>query len=202
MKIELKNKSDLEKFYKRIKYYRTFWYRFVKFELINNKNSDGNVEKIIMALNIKSRKKRLCYVYDQACLEINNYFNNRNLCDFVNNQCLMQRKIGSKKINGCCRMCRYQSDKGCQTSNLACKFFYCSEVKKRIKVLVPKDIQILKLLTKRQLLILGDDFFAKREDVINDLYWGWISIASLRISYRLIKNYIVVLWRNYEKDCE
>ena len=147
------------------------------------------VKPIINALNIKKRKPRIIYIYDEACNQIDKHYQNKNICGFKNNKCYVQQKLQNGTINGCCRMCLYQSTKGCTTKNLTCKLFTCSEVEKRCKVIKFDDLKILNLLSFRNRMILKSDYFSKREDVIKDLYYGSILIWSVRIVIRLIINF-------------
>ena len=95
----IKTKKDLEKFYKRLWLYRSFLYRNVTFIL---KEDKYNISNFIMALNIKNRRKRIEYIYDNACLEIDNFYEGKNVCGFKDNQCYVQRKLNNNKFNGCC----------------------------------------------------------------------------------------------------
>ena len=184
--IIINNDDDLKKFYKRIKIYKSVFYIKTKFTTKNNK-----IKSIIEALNIKSRNKRITYVYDNACKYIDNYWKNKNICGFKNNKCYTQQKLDCKYQNGCCRRCLYQSDKGCTTSNLTCKLFYCTEVTKKYKVPTMNDIKILKVLSLRQRTILKHDYFSSREEVLMDLYINSITIFTIRIILRyIIKNIV------------
>lgn len=49
--------------------YRSFLFRFVKFETKNN-----DLKNIVQALNIKTRKARIEFVYDEAIKYINKYY--------------------------------------------------------------------------------------------------------------------------------
>ncbi len=183
--ILINNEKDYKKFIKKLWIYKS--YRFTKFYLINNFNSSKDINIIINALNIKNRRKRISFIYDSACNIIDNHTKNKNICGFKNNRCLAQR------YNGCCCRCIYQSNKGCKTKNLTCKLFNCNEIKKRFDVINFNDLTILKILSKRQQIILKHDFFSSREEVLNDLFIGSITIFAFRIIYRLIsKNY---LWK-------
>ena len=91
--------------------YRSFLFRFVKFKTNNN-----NLKNIVHALNIKKRKTRIEYVYDEAIKYINKYYSD-DLCRFKNNQCIAQRKGNKKGSFGCCRNCPLVTDKGCPSSN-------------------------------------------------------------------------------------
>ncbi len=175
--------------------YRTFIFRWVKFECLSNDKQD---QMIVKALNIKNRKERITYIYDSACLLVDNYYNNENICGFKHNQCYVQRRKKLNLINGCCRCCRYSTSRGCSTKNLTCKLFVCSEVCKRRKVITYEDLKILKVLSFRQQILIKSDYFSLREDVLKDLYSYSIIYAGLRILFRLLKNTIILKRKNDE----
>lgn len=181
-KIVINNKDDLNKFYSRIKYYRLLFYRFTTF-----KSDNKEIEKIIEALNIKSRCKRIKFVYEEACRQIDehNACLDNNICGFNNDKCRNKVKYG------CCRKCYYLGNKGCTTSNLACKLFFCTKVCEKYKVLTFNDVKLLKCLSYRNQIIVKHNFFTKKEDYLVDLYIGWITIFILRYFYRTIKHKIV-----------
>ena len=159
--------------------YRSFLFKFTKFKT-NNKE----LKREVTALNIKNRKQRISYVYDEAIKEINNYYKD-DLCQFENGQCIVQRQTGKGNVNGCCRWCPLVTDKGCPSSNLSCKLIYCKTAIKNIKLLRIRDIQILKCLSPLQRLMLKGEFFAVKEDIIKDLYYG-----PLRYIYTVLKRNI------------
>ncbi|MBR3898194.1 MAG: hypothetical protein IKJ43_02805 [Bacilli bacterium] len=187
MKIIIDNEKDLYKFYKKLPLYRSLFYKKVTFE-----SNNENIKQIIKALNIKKRKERITYVYDTACKNIDNHYNNKNICGFKNNKCYVQQKLNDGNINGCCRWCLYQSNNGCKTSNLTCKLFTCSEVEKRCKVITFDDLSILKILTKRQRLIAKTNYFTKRESFIRDLYIGSFVVWEITQLIRFINIYIII----------
>lgn len=124
---------------------------------------------------------------------INENIKEPNICGFKNGKCHVQRKQKSGKCNGCCRKCLYQSTAGCTTKNLACKLFNCSEVTSRYSVTKYEDIEILKLLSIKNRLIVKSDYFSKEEDVLKDLYCYTLTYSTIRIVYRLFRNYIFLL---------
>lgn len=189
--IKIQNKAALDKFYRRLFFYKRFWFKKTKFVLDSHYNE---LNPIIEALNIKNKKQRITYIYDKACEQIDDYYQNKNICGLKNNKCYVQQKLNNKAINGCCRICLYQSSKGCTTKNLTCKLFTCSEVEKRCKVITFDDLKILNLLSFRNRMILKSDYFSKREDVINDLYIGSMFIWCIKLVVRMI-NTIYVLKR-------
>lgn len=146
--------------------YRSFLFKNTKFFTKNHELSE-----IVNALNIKNRVKRIEYVYDKAVEYINKYYVD-DLCRFENNQCIVQRKMGTTNINGCCRKCALLSLKGCSSCNLSCKLIYCKTVIGNIKLLSIWKIPILKCLSIGQKLILRGDFFNSKEEIINDLNYG------------------------------
>lgn len=184
--IKIENKKALDKFY-----HRLFFYKHCK----NIETNYKELKSIIKAINIKKRKEKITYIYDEACKQIDNHYKNKDICGFKNNKCYVQQKLNNGNINGCCRMCIYQSTKGCMTKNLTCKLFTCSEVEKRCKIIKFDDLKILKLLSFRNRLILKHDYFSKREDVINDLYYGSIILWTLRIIIRLINNFYTLKYK-------
>lgn len=192
--IIINNSKDYVKLLKHIKYYKIMSYFNITFEIQNNIKND-EVHAISKALNIKKRKKRIEYVYDEICRFIDSKNKNINICGFEHNKCHVQLLKGSDKCNGCCRTCLYQSTNGCLTKNLACKMFYCSEVKKRYKVLKYDDLNLLKLLSWKQRFIIKSDYFSLREDVLKDLYSISIIYSSSRILYRMIRNYLLLFYK-------
>jgi len=162
-----------------------FVYRGILFKFVNFHTKDDKLKNIVNALNIKKRKQRIEYVYDEAISYINEYYSN-DLCKFVNNKCIAARKYKIDRINGCCRLCIHQNNTGCKVNNLSCKLFYCKAALENIKELNINDIEILKCLNKKQRFILKSDYFSTREEVINDSYYG-IVIATIRMCYRQIK---------------
>lgn len=184
--IKINNQTALDKFYRKLFFYKSFIFKKTKFTVETNYEE---VKPIINALNIKKRKERIIYIYDEACKQIDNHYKNKNICGFKNNKCYVQQKLQNRTINGCCRMCLYQSTKGCTTKNLTCKLFTCSEVEKRCKVIKFDDLKILNLLSFRNRMILKSDYFSKREDVIKDLYYGSFFLWTIRIVIRMIINF-------------
>lgn len=184
--IKINNQTALDKFYRKLFFYKSFIFKKTKFTVETNYEE---VKPIINVLNIKKRKERIIYIYDEACKQINNHYKNKNICGFKDNMCYVQQKLQNGTINGCCRMCMYQSAKGCTTKNLTCKLFICSEVEKRCKVIKFDDLKILNLLSFRNRMILKSDYFSKREDVIKDLYYGIFFLWTIRIVIRMIINF-------------
>lgn len=159
--------------------YRSFLFRFVRFE-----TKDDKLENIAVALNIKKRKQRIEFVYDEAVKYINEYYKD-DLCQFKDNQCIAQRKSGKGKVNGCCRFCHLVTDKGCPSSNLACKLIYCKTALGNLKLLRLRDIPILKCLSILQRSILKGAFFQTREEILKDVYYGPI-YSSFKTCFREI----------------
>lgn len=185
MEIIIEDEIDLYKFYKKLPLYRSLLYKKVTFT-----SKSHSVDDIITALNIKNRKERLTYIYDKACEKIDNHYKNENICGFKNNRCYVQQKLKNGNINGCCRFCLNQSSKGCTTKNLSCKLFNCTEVEKRCSVIKFEDLDILKLLNKRQILISKSNYFTNRKQFINDLYISSFVLWELKQILRFINIYL------------
>lgn len=186
-KLKIETERDLKSFYKKLFLYKSFLFRNTFFEL----NSDPlQINSVLMALNIKNRKKKINYIYDSACYFIDTSYKNLDVCGFKNGKCYVQQKLKKDLINGCCRGCLYQSCNGCQTANLTCKFFFCSEVEKRIKVIRREEVPVLRCFSIRQRTLLKYNYFSSREDILMDLYIGSLFIGSIRILYRQVRNFI------------
>lgn len=187
--IVIESKEDYTKFIKRIILYKSILYINTEFQVKGCQVND-KIQQMINGLNIKNRYKRITYVYDTACSIIDSNTKGLNVCGFKNNKCYIQQKQNNGKCNGCCRLCKYQNSNGCSTKNLACKLFNCSEVKKRYKTVEYKDLDILKLLSLKNRLIVKSDYFSTREEVLKDLYAYTLTYSILRIFFRSIRNLI------------
>lgn len=176
--------DNVNEIYKKYKKYKAFIYKNTEF-IYNGEIQE--IKDIIEALNKKTRLQMLAYIYDKSCEQIDKKFEGENICGFQCNQCIAQRKHNLKEKNGCCRVCRLQTSTGCPSKNLTCKLFFCDEVKNKYEVITFKDLKLLKLLTRRQRLILKFDLFSTREEVLTDLYIGFVTIAAFRELYMLIK---------------
>ena len=120
---------------------------------------------------------------------MDDYYKDKNYCDFVDGQCFCQRDGKNTRKNGCCQICMYQSENGCPTQNLSCKLFYCDEVSKNNPTLSLKELKILKIFNPRRRIIAIDNFFAKREDIIKDIEVGSLVLYSVRAMARIMKNF-------------
>ena len=187
--ILISNSNDYNKFLRKLSIYKSVLYYNTIF-VVKNDINDNMIDYIINALNIKNRKKRITYIYDNSCKLIDDNNKNMNICGFKDNKCYVQRNLNNVICNGCCRKCLYQTNKGCPTKNLACKLFNCSEVTSRYDVIKYDDLKLLKLLSLKNQFIIKSDYFSTREDVLKDLYSYTFTYSTLRIVYRLVKNYI------------
>ncbi len=181
--IEINNYSELNK---KLFLYKSIFYRKVKF--VSN-SDDENVRSIITALNIKKRYKRLEYIYDYCCNTIDKFYAGKNICGFLNGKCMLQQTPGCNLYDGCCRLCIHQEGKGCKTANLSCKFFFCNQVKSKNEIIRYRDLKILKMLSLRQSLMVKDNFFSTREEILMDLYYGSIILFGVRMSLRVIRDF-------------
>ena len=184
-KLIINDEKDLNRFYNRLWLYRSFIYRFVYFYIDEDKY---NVTPILKALNIKYRNSRIKCVINEACIYLDNYYKDKNYCDFRCYKCALHRSKKYNYKNGCCRACDYQSSEGCLTSNVACKLFYCKYITDKYDTLTIKDIKVLYVLSLFQRMTIGSDYFASVDDVAMDLYC-WPLASTVRISMRMLKIY-------------
>ena len=173
--MELKNKNKFIKYLNIIKYIP-----YIKYKTSIN---DEELEKIINILNTKGRYKRIYKTLDEIADYIDNYYSDCKQCDFKDNKCICHRNLKKDYINGCCRLCIYQSNKGCTTKNVACKLFNCTHVITNKKKIELKDIYLSKLLNPYQRFVLTSDYFRTIEQVTMDLYVGPICLLIRLITY-------------------
>ena len=175
--IQLKDRNDTITFEKNIWKYKSILYKNTKFVLENKTGEDG-YQDIIDALNIKNRLKRITYIYDKACKQIDDYNDKNNItCEFKNGKCCAHYQ--TNHYNGCCRMCKYQSQNGCKTSNLSCKLFFCGCVQSKHKILRFEDIKVLKCFSKREKAIANINFFSSRKMFITTLYTSSFILVTI-----------------------
>ncbi len=144
-------------------------------EKMSNKE-DIQVSLLVEALNIKDKRKRLEFVYDKSCELLDNDFYGCNLCEFKNNRCMHDR-IHAKSMDGCCRSnddkkkCPYIKNHRCTIKCLACKFHICYLLRKKGYKYRVNDIYLLKYLYNwKQKIIIYNDFFMTKEEVLKDVY--------------------------------
>jgi len=182
VKIIIRNEKDYKKFIRKIFLYKSIIYKYVHFEVENDIDNEY-IDVIINGLNIKKRCERIEYIYDEVCKILNKRMD-LNICQFKNNKCIVQRENNTNNCNGCCLKCVHQLNGRCNTENLTCKLFYCPTIKKKYKITKMKDIIPLKLFSLRQRLIFKTDFFASREQHLNDLYHYSLIVAMYNIFKR------------------
>ena len=184
--------TDINKFYKNIFWYKKPWYNNTKFE---TSIDDNELKYAIEALNIKKRNKRIEFTYDAICKLLDDYYKDENICHFCNNKCQVQTGNSLKYTNGCCRLCKHQSSKGCTTANITCKLFYCDVVKKQRKIMTYSDIKLFRIFSLRQRIMCLYNFFASREQFLFDLKSGSILVYGYRLLYRIVVN---LLWVTFK----
>lgn len=169
--------NDYKKLVNGIKLYKSFLYKKTIFETDNK-----DLEVFIKYLNIKDKRKRIEYIYDEIIKELDK--RSSDLCDFKDGKCKIQRKNNSLNTNGCCLRCRNLKNNSCCTKNISCKLFYCPSIRKEYKVTKMKDIDLFKVLSIRQKIILNNDFFSTREEVIEDLCSHSLLVRMIKIMKR------------------
>ena len=170
--IEITDETGYQKFLKQLPLYRSALYLFTQFRIKSRVHAE-RVEEIARALNMKKRRERVSFVYDRACDYIDRY-NEENgiICAYVNGMC--EDPKHQRLPNGCCFICHMQTSTGCPTRNISCKLFYCDHMaeKHKDKILTVKDIDILRLFTPEQRLIVKENVFVTRKTHIRLLSMG------------------------------
>ena len=182
MNIVIKSEKDLKKFYHRLFIYRSYLFTFVKF-----KSENKEIEKIIKALNIKRKSLRNKYIYEEVCKEQDAYFKGENVCGFHDGYCMAGLK------NGCCHVCKYVTEGGCPSHNVACKLYFCHLVYEKRKVPDYKEFKLLYAMGIRKRAITIHDYFVPFDIAIRDVNFPIMTISAMWMMIRLFKNNIFKL---------
>lgn len=138
------------------------------------------ISKCLKAVFLKEKKKKIEYIYDQVCKDLDEKFEKNNYCDFKDDVCIGKRNCSERVTMGCChkfkhpitmngelKECPYLVDKHCSTQCITCKLFTCDTIKVKFKL---KNILLIEcFFNPIQKLIIKTNFFTKREKIINRL---------------------------------
>ena len=146
------------------------------------------------ALNIKNKKERLSYAYDKACDLLDDDFYGKNVCKFnKSGKCVKDRKCNTFGGGCCCdhtnkTMCKHLLKDGCKERCLACKFYTCSILKNKGYKYDINDIYVLKYIFNiRQKIMLCNDFFMTKDEVLKDVNRNSILLWSFRKTPKFVK---------------
>jgi len=144
----------------------------------NEKNKE--IIKCIKAILINEKEKRIEYIYDQVCRDLDEEFEKNNYCDFKDDICKAKRNCKEKTTMGCCHKfknrilmsgglqeCPYLINKRCATQCITCKLFTCDAINVKFKL---RDIPLIQyFFNPIQKLIVKISFFTKKEEIIKKL---------------------------------
>lgn len=195
---KVNNKYEVPKFLKlninRTKYYFEYNDKLHDKEIVTDDKELKQISLLVEALNIKDKKKRLEFIYDRSCDLLDNDFYGKNICGFKCGKCIQNRYYNSLGGGCCCdsrnhlSMCPYLTNKGCFIRCLACKFHICALLKKKGYKYRLSDIYMLKyLLNWKQKIMVYNDFFMTKEEVLKDVYKNSIILWTLSKKRDFIK---------------
>lgn len=187
MNLNLNSQKNIKKFYKKLWLYKSII--FFKTKFTYNGEVDLQTKYIVEALNIKKRKERITFVFDKTCEVIDKKYEGINICGFCNRVCERFSNMKKNYLDGCCRYCLYITPNGCPSKNVGCKLFNCTTVKEKYDVYEYKDLPILKILSLKNRIIIRQDLFSLRDDVLKDLYSYSFIYSSLRMLFRISRNF-------------
>lgn len=105
---------------------------------------------ITHAINIKDKKERYSYIYDQVCKFLDKEFQVNNICRFEDNLCIGVRShCHCQSEYGCCYgrkrgLCKNLVDNHCTIQSISCKLFVCNCLKKEKIEYKVNDLVLLK----------------------------------------------------------
>lgn len=153
-------------------------------------NYSADIINALELLYVSDQSKRIEYVYNNTFNKLD-YFWQNNPCDFCNNECIASRKgFNYHKYDGCCysfeydyrlfsksfikniHKCQYLgTDKKCKTQNISCRLFVCKYLKKfkHLNIDLHNFLLVQCFYSKKQKLIIQDNFFKSKEEIIEKL---------------------------------
>ncbi len=170
IRITIHNEAEYQQFLHDLRRYRTPFFSYAKFEITSTVHAK-RTEDVCRALNIKKRMERISFIYDRACDIIDEYNKEKGICcNYKNGYCEDPKHQRHK--NGCCFLCHLQKPFGCPTKNISCKLFYCDHMVETHPVLMLEQIDLLKMFTPSQMLIVKENAFVSRETHLKLLWLG------------------------------
>lgn len=165
MQLIFKNDHDIKRFYHFFWFYQIIFY-FTKLDATyKNCSLKEECQGIITAYNLKNKAKRLKYIYEKVCSNLDDLAKQNNYCDFKCNKCLVQRN--REAFNGCCGNCKYLGSNGCTIKSLTCKLYYCFKIRKIKKCPHLLSFKLLRYyLTPVQMYKLSFCFFETEDDTL------------------------------------
>lgn len=138
-------------------------------------NTNRELHIIEKGINLKDKKKRYSYVYDEICKILDEKVDT-NYCEFKNDTCYRDRLKNNGHKNGCCECagrgkCKFLKNGVCtMKSCMACKLFTCAALRKKgINEKATNYLPLKVFFTSKQRDILSYSFWVPKEVVIKRL---------------------------------
>lgn len=142
---------------------------------LEDKSLNRELSIIEKGINIKDKKERYSYVYDEVCKILDEKVST-NYCEFKDNVCYRDRLKNNGHENGCCEClgrgkCKFLKDGVCTMKTcMACKLFTCSALRKKgVNENANKYLPLKVFFTSKQRDILSFSFWVPKEVVISRL---------------------------------
>ncbi len=151
---------------------------------IKNYNSNLNyflneLADLITAYQIKDKKQKFTFIYEQVSKELDKRFRDHNVCGFKDNLCstkvCLQHKYDLKRLKtGCCftkgRVCPNLDKDHCKINCLGCKFFTCYPLRFKGIYYHPKDFLLIKnFFNDYQIYLIKFTLFTDKDDMVDIL---------------------------------
>ena len=138
-------------------------------------NTNRELHIIEKGINLKDKKKRYSYVYDEICKILDEKVDT-NYCEFKNDTCYRDRLKNNGHKNGCCECvgrgkCKFLRNGVCtMKSCMACKLFTCAALRKKgINEKATNYLPLKVFFTSKQRDILSFSYWTPKEVVIKRL---------------------------------
>ena len=143
---------------------------------INDKDINKKMKKLEKLLEISNRKELYSSLYDELCDYLDDYFYNKNICEFKCNICGKRRLKNNPNENGCCysltkkKLCKYLVSGRCSIRCLACKLYICSYLRSKGYNFNLDNIYLSKYTLNRvQKYYLTHKFFLPKEKILKSI---------------------------------
>lgn len=166
-----------------------------------------DIVSAIKSIYMYNEQEQHEFIYDTVCNYLDSKFRENSFCDFKKDKCIASRNRQTFHDKmGCCysfeyaafwstqfikdvKLCEHMKNKECDTKCISCKMFTCKYLKEKNIQFHTRNILLLDcFFNKKQKLILEQNFFKTREEILQKLRE---KNNSLYIWYLLKKKYLI-----------
>ena len=206
--INIKRKNENRK--------KNFGIEFNQYKLIGIiENENEEIISCIRAIFIEDKDERYEYIYDTICKQLDKKWIEENPCKFESNYCIYERNNKNPREDGCCYAFWYKNmgtqtygvhkcehlhpTEHCKNSNLTCKLFVCTYLRKysNFKIKINELILVQVFFNRYQKIMIRNNFFIEKKLFLEKLKKDEYRIKPL-ILYYVHRDFLV--YKNIPKN--